>query len=74
MAGCLDNVQLPNVEGCIDVGEKRNKVASIVAGILVSICKCNRLGQGRLLMHTTGAEPSSKWIYPYVVVFLSPPH
>lgn len=34
MAGCLDNVQLPNVEGCIDVGEKRNKVASIVAGIL----------------------------------------
>ena len=35
MAGCLDNVQFPNVEGCVEVGDKRNKVASIAAGILV---------------------------------------
>jgi len=34
MAGCLDNMQLPNVEGCVEVGDKRNKVASIVSGIL----------------------------------------
>lgn len=34
MAGCLDNVQLPNIEGCVEVGDKRNKVASIAAGIL----------------------------------------
>jgi len=34
MAGCLDNVQLPNVEGCVEVGDKRNKLASIISGIL----------------------------------------
>jgi len=35
MAGCLDNMQLPHVEGCLEIpGEKRNKVASIVSGIL----------------------------------------
>jgi len=34
MAGCLDNMQLPNVEGCIEVGDKRNKFASIISGIL----------------------------------------
>ena len=33
MSGCLDNLQIPNV----DVGEKRNKYASIVSGVLVSI-------------------------------------
>lgn len=34
MAGCLDNMQLPNVEGCVEVGDKRNKFASIISGIL----------------------------------------
>jgi len=34
MAGCLDNVQLPNVDGCVEVGDKRNKFASIISGIL----------------------------------------
>ena len=33
MSGCLDNLQIPN----IDVGEKRNKYASIISGVLVSI-------------------------------------
>ena len=32
MSGCLDNMQVPTVE----VGEKRNKYASILSGILVS--------------------------------------
>ena len=49
MAGCLDNVQLPNVDGCVEVGDKRNKVASIISGILVStvnifIFQCDTLG------------------------------
>jgi hypothetical protein len=30
MSGCLDNLQIPN----IDVGEKRNKYASIISGVL----------------------------------------
>jgi len=34
MAGCLDNMQMPNVEGCVEIGERRNKVASIISGIL----------------------------------------
>ncbi len=34
MAGCLDNVQLPNLE-VLQIGEKRNKVAAITAGVLV---------------------------------------
>uniref|UniRef100_A0A6Q2Z7M0 Transmembrane protein 50B n=1 Tax=Esox lucius TaxID=8010 RepID=A0A6Q2Z7M0_ESOLU len=33
MAGFLDNVRLPECE-CIDWGERRNAVASIVAGVL----------------------------------------
>lgn len=33
MAGCLDNAQLPNLEN-LNLGERRNKVSSIVAGIL----------------------------------------
>ena len=32
MSGCLDNMQVPTVE----VGEKRNKYASFLSGILVS--------------------------------------
>ena len=36
MAGCLDNVQLPKMEGWLEIGERRNKVASIAAGALVS--------------------------------------
>ena len=34
MAGVLDNFQCPTCE-CIDFGEKRNAVASVVAGGLV---------------------------------------
>ena len=35
MAGCLDNAQMPNLDN-LNLGERRNKVASIVAGVLVS--------------------------------------
>jgi len=37
MAGCFENVQLPP---CVwfEGDDKRNAVASIVAGVLVSIC------------------------------------
>lgn len=35
MAGFLDNFRWPEWE-CIDWGEKRNAVASVVAGLLVS--------------------------------------
>ena len=35
MAGCLDNFQWPQWE-CCDVGEKRNAIASIIAGAMVS--------------------------------------
>lgn len=35
MAGFLDNFRWPECE-CIDWGERRNTVASVVAGILVS--------------------------------------
>lgn len=35
MAGCLDNVQVPRMmDNLLDLGERRNKVASIAAGIL----------------------------------------
>ena len=37
MAGCLDNAQMPNLDN-LNLGERRNKVASIVAGVLVSQC------------------------------------
>lgn len=37
MAGFLDNFRWPECE-CIDWGERRNTVASIVAGVLVSVC------------------------------------
>ncbi|XP_064629784.1 transmembrane protein 50B-like [Lineus longissimus] len=33
MSGCLDNAQLPDCE-CIQVGEKRNAIAAVVAGIM----------------------------------------
>ncbi len=33
MAGCLDNMQLPNLES-LNVGERRNKIASVSAGVL----------------------------------------
>lgn len=33
MAGCLDNAQMPNLEN-LNLGERRNKVAAIVAGVL----------------------------------------
>lgn len=33
MAGCLDNAQMPNLDN-LNLGERRNKVASIVAGVL----------------------------------------
>lgn len=36
MSGCLDNVQLPDCEWC-DVGEKRNAIASIIAGAMFFI-------------------------------------
>lgn len=36
MAGFLDNFRWPECE-CIDWGERRNTVASIVAGVLVSV-------------------------------------
>ena len=36
MAGCLDHVQLPDLE-CCELGEKRNAVASIVGGVMVSL-------------------------------------
>lgn len=36
MAGFLDNFRWPECE-CIDWGERRNAVASIVAGVLVSV-------------------------------------
>ncbi|CDQ82330.1 unnamed protein product [Oncorhynchus mykiss] len=35
MAGFLDNFRMPECE-CIDWGERRNTLASIVAGVLVS--------------------------------------
>lgn len=35
MAGFLDNFRWPECE-CIDWGERRNAVASVVAGVLVS--------------------------------------
>jgi hypothetical protein len=35
MSGCLDNAQLPSLEGLI-LGDRRNKVAAVVSGILVS--------------------------------------
>ena len=38
MSGCLDNMQIPQVE----VGEKRNKYASILSGILVSYIDIKR--------------------------------
>ena len=34
MAGCLDNMPLLNVEGLVEAGDKRNKFASIISGIL----------------------------------------
>ena len=37
MAGFLDNFRWPE---CIDWGERRNTVASVVAGVLVSECVC----------------------------------
>jgi len=36
MSGCLDNFQLPECEWC-DVGEKRNAIASIIAGSMFFI-------------------------------------
>ena len=36
MSGCLDHVECQRPEWC-EIGEKRNAVASIAAGILVSI-------------------------------------
>ena len=36
MSGCLDNTHCPTWE--IDLGEKRNTIASVVSGGLVSIC------------------------------------
>ena len=35
MAGCLDTVRMPNMEW-LEVGNRRNLVASIAAGVLVS--------------------------------------
>lgn len=35
MAGFLDNIRWPECE-CIDWGERRNTLASVVAGVLVS--------------------------------------
>lgn len=35
MAGCLDSFQLPRIEW-FEMSEKRNAVASIAAGVLVS--------------------------------------
>jgi len=36
MAGCLDTFQLPSCE-CCDVGEKRNLIASVIAGSMFFI-------------------------------------
>lgn len=44
MAGFLDNFRWPECE-CIDWGERRNTVASIVAGVLVSV---QRRREGRV--------------------------
>ena len=35
MSGCLDRAQCPNVE-CPNLADKRNQIASIAAGALVS--------------------------------------
>ena len=35
MSGCLDNAQCPQLD-CSGLSEKRNQIASIVAGSLVS--------------------------------------
>ena len=34
MSGCLDHCRLPEWE-CLQVGEKRNAIASVVAGAMV---------------------------------------
>ena len=67
MAGFLDNFRWPEWE-CIDWGERRNAVASIVAGVLVSsfirVTVCVTVCKGEIMKIT---QLRHKWGYDWAL-------